>query len=114
MARNPINPDIGEILCPLCNKLAPVRKDRNGKLYYVSKAGMIKPNLPAGQDWLLNNAVIWPHGVKPVAITEPFNIQPELVNESKQQDVPVNESKPLPVPPMVESPLQRISRVLIG
>lgn len=59
MARKPKNEDIGEILCPFCNEKAPVRRDCNGKLYYVSKAGMIKPNLPTGQDWMLENAVIW-------------------------------------------------------
>lgn len=111
MPRNPVNPDIGEINCPMCNKPAPVRKDRNGKLYYVSDAGMIKPNMPEGQNWLLENAVIWPHGVKP---NEPVNEQSPIPIPDIQTNVPVNESDPLRDKPVVESPLQRISRVLIG
>lgn len=111
MARHPINPDIGEILCPLCNELAPVRKDRNGKLYYVSEAGMIKPNMPEGQNWLLDNAVIWPHGGKPA---KPVNESQAIATAQKSKSVPVNESIPLQAHPVIESPLQRISRVLIG
>ena len=111
MPRNPINPDIGEIQCPMCCKLAPVRKDRNGKLYYVSDAGMIKPNMPEGQNWLLENAVIWSHGVKP---TDPVNESQATPIADIQTNVPVNESDPLRDKPVIESPLQRISRVLIG
>ena len=111
MPRNPINPDIGEIKCPMCNNIAPVRKDRNGKLYYVSDAGMIKPNMPEGQNWLLENAVIWPHGVKPKdSVNEPKSTPIPDINTN----VPVNESVPLQSAPVIESPLQRISRVLIG
>ena len=111
MARNPINPDIGEIQCPMCHKIAPVRKDRNGKLYYVSDAGMIKPNMPEGQNWLLENAVIWPHGVKP---NDSVNEPQSTPLPDKVPHVPVNESVPLQDAPVIESPLQRISRVLVG
>jgi hypothetical protein len=110
MARKPKNDDIGEIRCPFTHDLAPVRRDCNGKLYYVGKAGMIKPNMPTGQDWMLENAVIWPHGKRPQAanddaltVTRPesetrpaANIAKPLT-ESKPQNlphVPVNESTP--------------------
>lgn len=46
------NPDIGTIHCIFTGEIAPVRKDKREKLYYVSSAGMIKPNLPQGQKWM--------------------------------------------------------------
>lgn len=51
-----VNPTIGRILCPISGKISEVRRDKKGKLYYVGAAGMIKPNLPLGQAWLLENA----------------------------------------------------------
>ncbi len=51
-----INPTIGRIKCPIAGDWAEVRKDKKGRLYYVGRAGMIKPNLPAGQEWMLTNA----------------------------------------------------------
>ncbi|MEM6191642.1 hypothetical protein [Shewanella scandinavica] len=103
MARKPKNDDIGEILCPFCNEKAPVRRDINGKLYYVSKAGMIKPNMPNGQDWMLENAMIWSPAQKAEhsAVTEPEKTKPvtspaTMLNEVKippiPARVPVNES----------------------
>lgn len=53
------NETIGKIKCPLAGDWAEVRKDKRGKFYYVGEAGMIKPNLPAGQEWLLNAAVMF-------------------------------------------------------
>ena len=68
MARKPKNEDIGEIRCPFTGDLSPVRRDCNGKLYYVGKAGMIKPNMPTGQNYMLENATIWGAGGKPHVI----------------------------------------------
>lgn len=51
-----VNPTIGRIRCPLVGDIAEVRRDKKGKFYYVGNAGMIKPNLPAGQDWIKNRA----------------------------------------------------------
>ena len=79
MARKPKNEDIGTINCPICGDLAPVRRDCNGKLYYVGKAGMIKPNMPAGQDWMLENADIWSRGIKPA---EAANDAPEPITDT--------------------------------
>lgn len=50
------NETLGRIKCPLAGDLAEVRQDKRGKFYYVGEAGMIKPNLPAGQEWLKRNA----------------------------------------------------------
>ncbi len=71
MARKQKNEDIGEITCPITGDLAPVRRDCNGKLYYVGKAGMIKPNLPAGQEYMLTHATIWGAGGKPAEPEKP-------------------------------------------
>ncbi|WP_351001072.1 hypothetical protein [Shewanella sp. TB7-MNA-CIBAN-0143] len=101
MARKQKNDDIGEITCPFTGDVAPVRRDCNGKLYYVGKAGMIKPNMPTGQDWMLENAVIWPMGKRPQAANdnnEPVTELPPTVmaalalTGTKSGGVPVNES----------------------
>lgn len=55
------NETIGELKngCPLCGGKAEVRKDKNGKLYYYSAAGLIRPATRTGQDWLLENAIMY-------------------------------------------------------
>lgn len=53
------NPDIGTIECIFTGEVSPVRKDKRGKLYYVSSAGMIKPNMPAGQSWMEKNSKLF-------------------------------------------------------
>lgn len=55
------NPDIGSVACPFeCGSTAAVRKyknEKNPKLYFsCPRCGIIRPNLPAGQDWILNHA----------------------------------------------------------
>ena len=95
MARNPINPDIGEIKCPFCGLVAPVRKDRNGKLYYVSKAGMIKPNLPEGQEWMLEHATIWGAN-KPQQEPLTEHVPVTASGNEPAAKVPVNGEKPTP------------------
>lgn len=113
MGRKQVNPDIGEIKCAFTGDLAPVRKDSAGKLYYLSKAGMIKPNLPNGQDWMLENATLWTGGVKPVPVTEQKAVNDDEF-EPEPSTVPVNESKPKNNNEVVESPLSKISRFIIG
>jgi len=53
------NETIGKIKCPFTGGFGEVRKDKTGKLYFYSKAGLIKPNLPDGQDWILENAILF-------------------------------------------------------
>ncbi len=53
------NETIGE-LAHHCGESAHVRKDKNGRLYLACPAcGQLKYNLPAGQDYILNNAVMY-------------------------------------------------------
>lgn len=54
-----IRQTIGRVKCPICGKWGEVRRDKRGKLYYLSDAGKITPNLPAGQEWLLKNAIMY-------------------------------------------------------
>ena len=54
-----INQTIGKVKCPFTGEIAEVRKNKKGKLYFYSPAGMITPNLAAGQDWILNNAKLF-------------------------------------------------------
>ncbi len=92
MARNPVNPDIGEITCAFTGeKGCPVRRDRNGKFYYVSGAGMIKPNMAAGQAWMMDNATLYgPTGKPTPAPSEPVNGSAPAAKPEK----PVNEQQP--------------------
>lgn len=52
---NEIRQTIGFIKCPICGDRAEVRRNKRGKLYYLGAAGMITPNKPAGQDWILEH-----------------------------------------------------------
>ncbi|WP_412470534.1 MULTISPECIES: hypothetical protein [unclassified Halobacteriovorax] len=58
MSRRGPNPDIGSIKCPISGQLAPIRRYSTGQrlAYWMSPAGKVAPNLPAGQ------LFIWQHG----------------------------------------------------
>ena len=53
------NKTIGMVTCPLCDEPAAVRKNRNGKFYYISRAGLITPSADFGQTWFVEHAEIW-------------------------------------------------------
>ena len=53
------NKTIGMVTCPLCKELAAVRKNKNGKFYYISRAGLITPSAEFGQTWFVEHAEIW-------------------------------------------------------
>ena len=53
------NKTIGMVTCPLCNEPAAVRKDKNGRFYYISRAGRLSPSNDFGQQWFAENATIW-------------------------------------------------------
>lgn len=53
------NKTIGMVTCPLCNQPAAVRKNKNNKFYYISRAGLITPSAEFGQAWFVDNATIW-------------------------------------------------------
>ena len=53
------NKTIGMVTCPLCNEPAAVRKNKNNKFYYISRAGLITPSHDFGQAWFVENAQIW-------------------------------------------------------
>lgn len=57
--------DIGRVPCPMCRRSVPVRKNRKGRLYMYCGptdgypgCGMLQPNLPGGQDWILEHATM--------------------------------------------------------
>ncbi len=58
MSRN-ANPDIGHIPCPFTGEQSPLRRYRTGQrlAYFMSPAGKIAPNLPAGQLYILKHGV---------------------------------------------------------
>lgn len=56
------NSNIGHLICLIdgCQEQAAVRRNRSGKLYYdCPDHGRITPNLPAGQDAMLDRATMW-------------------------------------------------------
>jgi len=53
------NKTIGIVTCPFCLEPAAVRKNKNGKFYYISKAGLITPSGDFGQEWFAENATMW-------------------------------------------------------
>ena len=79
------NPTIGHITCPIVGDTAEVRRDKKQKLYYVGLAGMVKPNLPAGQEYMkLNTNFIGENGT-PLPPPKTVN-ENETVNENKQPE----------------------------
>lgn len=62
MASKQKNPNIGMIVCSCCGKIAAVRREKNntGKFYWdCLNCGRIKPNMPAGQAYIMERATIW-------------------------------------------------------
>lgn len=53
------NETIGRIKCPIGGDWAELRKDKKGKFYWVGNAGMIKPNLEPGQEYILEKAILF-------------------------------------------------------
>lgn len=53
------NETIGRIKCPIGGDWAELRKDKQGKFYWYGKAGMIKPNLEPGQEFILSKAILF-------------------------------------------------------
>lgn len=94
------NETIGRIKCAICAGEADVRRYSRGtkKLYwYCACCGMITPNLPGGQEYILENARLFGPGGSP---DEP----PEKLPEK-----PVNGAAPekLPEKPVNEPPPKR-------
>ena len=78
------NPTIGYITCPFTGEKAEVRRDKKRKLYYYCSAGLVKPNLPAGQEYMQKNTEFIGENDKPL---KPIN----SVNEKPASDNSVNE-----------------------
>lgn len=77
----PVNETIGFVACPMTGEQSEVRKNKNGKLYFVGAAGQITPNRPAGQAWLKAN-------MQPLNETEKaeLNTQPTELGQRKRPD----------------------------
>lgn len=83
------NNNIGHIKCPLSGHLSVVRADKRNKLYYFSQFGKVTPNLPQGQTWLRENAVLWPDGIQPenVRLDTLFAGSPPVVTISNESEI---------------------------
>jgi len=131
MAKEP-NPNIGFVHCIIksCDDIGALRIDKGGVYYYdCPNCGRIKPNYEAGQDIVLDNAVMYgdkmpppetptwiaeqwpmqklwryPKGREPLGGGEPVNVnvnEPEPAPESIE---PVNVNGP-PAPPEESEPV---------
>jgi len=88
-----VNPTIGRIKCPIAGDWAEVRKDKKGRFYYVGKAGMIKPNLPDGQEWFLNNAEIFDEKQKEEINANPIKFGRRFKADADFQKPAANDAK---------------------
>ncbi len=77
------NDTIGKVPCAFCAQPAPVRKNSKGKLYYVcSGCGIVQPNMPGFQEWILEKATITgaaAPAVDPLTAEERAVIKPDAV-----------------------------------
>ena len=83
------NATIGHITCPFTGEKAEVRRDKKRKLYYYGAAGMVKPNLPAGQAYMEKHTeFIGDNGepLKPVNSVNENNSVNETTPEEKQPE----------------------------
>lgn len=101
MARKP-NASIGTVSCPITGELAAVRKERGGRLYYVSAAGKITPYTEVGQRWMLEHATLWTAGPPvgtPDWIADNRPSPPNPSNRVGSTPQPVPETDPDPPAP---------------
>ncbi len=91
------NNNIGHVKCPISGHLSVVRADKRNKLYYFSQYGKITPNLPQGQEWLRDAAVLWPDAVQPdnVRLKTLFAGSPPVVTISNIETTQGDVEKPL-------------------
>lgn len=93
------NPTIGFITCPFTNeKKCSVRRDKKQKLYYYGLAGLVKPNLPAGQEFMQKHTeFIGDNGspLSPVATVNEKTTEEKPHENSVNENQPVNEGKSL-------------------
>jgi hypothetical protein len=112
------NPDIGTITCPFeCGSTAAVRKyknEKNPKLYFsCQRCGIIRPNLPAGQDWILNHASMSsPASSAAPALEAPRLVEP-LAPTSSSADGPRETLSPAPAPAAPPAPAVRVVRAKV-
>jgi hypothetical protein len=94
------NATIGHIRCPFTNEEnCEVRRDKKMKLYYYGSAGLVKPNLPAGQAYMKKHSVFIGDNAEPLP---PVN-ENNPVNEKK----PVTEKETVNEKPKAKSGLMR-------
>lgn len=98
--------DIGEILHAPCGKVAPVRKNANGKLYInCPRCGMGTYVLPAGQDYILANAKMFGPDGKPEEAPTPAPAAKVSAQQAAPTPTPTPAPKPAPAPqPKKEEP----------
>lgn len=108
------NSNIGHMPCLLdgCREIVAVRRNVSGKLYCdCPEHGRITPNLPAGQEMMMDRANIWgPHGAPgdcPIWIAEQWSWG--RVMREPEGRKPVNGAAPVnePAPVTGDDPVQQ-------
>ena len=94
------NDTIGRVICPFCKSRCDVRKNVRSKLYFMCPVdGIVQPNLPGFQDWMLENAEIYGPSGAPVDAPPPApKSAPAPAPAPKPTPAPVPAPPPAPAP----------------
>ena len=94
-----MNKTLGLIVCPLCGEESDLRRCERGARtwYWVCSCGKITPNMPSGQQWIMDRARIFtpedPQPEKPEPTPAP---KPKPAPEPQQDPPPQSEPAPKP------------------
>ncbi len=96
-----VNATIGRVRCPFTGEWAEVRKDKKGKLYFLSSAGLIRPNMPPGQEWILSNAEMFekPRDGEPLKFGRRILPEKKLQSEIRVKEKPAKVSEEVDLTP---------------
>lgn len=121
---------VGEVACPCCGGLAPVRRNKRGKFYVYCApgddrgegCGMLTPNLPGGQAWIMDHAHLYTAGETPAPLRRmaeeiaapPAARTPEKPAPKTRPSAPAPAAKPAGNPVNEKSPVLAGRRGLFG
>lgn len=111
MASKQKNPNIGMVACAHCGDMSALRKNKAGKFYYdCLRCGRITPNMPGGQEYILERATIWgeaaPPENAPEWIAKQHNWRQALTAKQAEKKQPATGAD-LPPPPPAPKPAEK-------
>lgn len=103
--------DIGSVTCPFSGRPAPVRKNKHGRLYFLSDAGLIQCTGPSGQEWLRKNAEFYSGEVKNTSTKSPPDSGTAAPVDPGPAPVDPDAPNPAPIPPKSPPPATKPAAV---